>query len=506
MNILQAKEEIKRTVTVYLRKDEYGESMIPYMKQRPIFMIGAPGIGKTAIVEQVARELDIGLVAYSMTHHTRQSAIGLPYIVPMDIDGEQIRISEYTISEIIASVYKTMWDSGRENGILFLDEINCVSETLAPAILQFLQYKTFGNHALPKGWVIISAGNPTQYNRSVREFDIATKDRLKYIVVEEDYDSWKKYAHDKRVHGSILAFLEVSREWFYSIRATGDGEQFATARGWEDLSYMMKEYEKLDFEIEFPLIHQYITDEDIARKFSVFYDLYQKYRKDYRVEEILEGHWDAAVKDRAKEAAFDERLALVEMIVDMLTGEFAHTLEAQAVLEGVATRLRSIKKQIKENDNGANIVEKLLDTQIHKIDAERQNKQIAKALSDEEDRIFKRGRTVLAEFREMIGKGGSAEKNFAEIKRHFDKMAEQQAEEMDRVGARLEWAFSFFEGVWISGRELSYFMAVLTAGEWSSSFIAQHGSEAYQRHGNEMMFHDVKDVIRASIDMELDEE
>ena len=72
MNIKQAKEYIKDTVQLYLKKDEFGEYRIPVVRQRPIFMIGAPGIGKTAIMEQIAQELSIGLVAYSMTHHTRK--------------------------------------------------------------------------------------------------------------------------------------------------------------------------------------------------------------------------------------------------------------------------------------------------------------------------------------------------------------------------------------------------------------------------------------------------
>jgi MoxR-like ATPase len=76
MNIQEAKKQIKRSVMIYLTKDEYGAYVIPVEKQRPIFMIGAPGIGKTAIMEQIAEELDISLVSYSMTHHTRQSALG----------------------------------------------------------------------------------------------------------------------------------------------------------------------------------------------------------------------------------------------------------------------------------------------------------------------------------------------------------------------------------------------------------------------------------------------
>ena len=83
------------------------------------------------------------------------------------------------MSEIIAAVYEVVEDTGICEGILFLDEINCVSETLAPAMLQFLQYKTFGQHKVPEGWIIVTAGNPPEYNHSVREFDIASWDRVK---------------------------------------------------------------------------------------------------------------------------------------------------------------------------------------------------------------------------------------------------------------------------------------------------------------------------------------
>ena len=184
MNIKRAKQEIKNTIQVYLTKNEHGEYEIPSMRQRPVLLIGPPGIGKTQIMEQVARECRIGLVSYTITHHTRQSAIGLPFISEKTYRGKNVHVTEYTMSEIVASVYETMEATGKTEGILFLDEINCVSETLAPSMLQFLQYKTFGKHQIPQGWVVATAGNPPQFNRSVREFDIVTMDRLKVLEVE----------------------------------------------------------------------------------------------------------------------------------------------------------------------------------------------------------------------------------------------------------------------------------------------------------------------------------
>ena len=181
MNIKRAKEEIKDTAAAYLLKDDCGEYVIPSIRQRPVLLIGPPGVGKTQIMEQIARECGLGLVAYTITHHTRQSAVGLPFIEHKVYGGKEYAVTEYTMSEIVASVYDRIRDTGLKEGILFIDEINCVSETLAPAMLQFLQCKTFGTHKIPEGWIIVAAGNPPEYNKSVREFDVVTRSSLNQI-------------------------------------------------------------------------------------------------------------------------------------------------------------------------------------------------------------------------------------------------------------------------------------------------------------------------------------
>ena len=119
MNIKRAKQEIKDAVEAYLLKDEYGTYEIPVVRQRPILLLGAPGIGKTQIMEQIARECGIGLVSYTITHHTRQSAIGLPFISEMEFGGEKKAVTEYTMSEIVASIYEKMKKTGFRRGDSF---------------------------------------------------------------------------------------------------------------------------------------------------------------------------------------------------------------------------------------------------------------------------------------------------------------------------------------------------------------------------------------------------
>ncbi|MGN0363353.1 MAG: ATP-binding protein [Bilifractor sp.] len=164
MNIKEAKEQIKNAMIAYFTKDAAGDYVLPIEKQRPVFLMGPPGIGKTAVMEQIASEMGVGLLSYSMAHHTRQSALGLLFIGHRKFNGIEYDISEYTMSEIITSIYQLMEETGVKEGILFIDEINCVSETLAPVMLQFLQYKVFGRHRIPDGWIVVTAGNPPEYN------------------------------------------------------------------------------------------------------------------------------------------------------------------------------------------------------------------------------------------------------------------------------------------------------------------------------------------------------
>ena len=126
MNIQEAKKEIVRTIQAYTAKTPLGDYAIPTVHQRPLLLIGPPGIGKTAVMAQAARECQAGFVSYTMTHHTRQSAIGLPFIREQTFGGKTYPVTEYTMSEIIASVYRCMEETGCERGLLFLDEINCV--------------------------------------------------------------------------------------------------------------------------------------------------------------------------------------------------------------------------------------------------------------------------------------------------------------------------------------------------------------------------------------------
>lgn len=166
---------------------------------------------------------------------------------------------------------KELKKPGVPTGILFLDEINCVSETLMPAMLQLLQSKQFGTHRLPEGWVIAAAGNPPAYNESARTFDTVTMDRVRLLQIEADYHVWRDYAHEKGLHPAVLSYLELNPEHFFCVERHAHGRSFVTARGWEDLSQMLASYERLGFEIQDTLFGEFLQHEEIAVCFAAFF-------------------------------------------------------------------------------------------------------------------------------------------------------------------------------------------------------------------------------------------
>ena len=513
MNIKQAKQEIINTVQAYLTKDETGEYAIPVERQRPVLLIGPPGIGKTAIMEQVAQECGINLVSYTITHHTRQSAIGLPFISKKTYDGEDVSVTEYTMSEIIASIYDQIEQSGIHEGILFLDEINCVSETLAPMMLQFLQGKTFGNQKVPEGWVIVTAGNPPEYNKSVREFDVVTLDRIKKIDVEADFDVWKEYAYQQGIHPAVISYLELRRKNFYRVENTVDGKIFATARGWEDLSRLIQVYEILGKTVDREVVSQYIQHRMIAKDFAGYLALYYKYRTDYKVEDILKGKWDPITLGKIRTASLDEHLS----IVSLLNGKLSELFTECYLTDAYLTKLYDYMVYFREDQDS--LTAKNL---MEKAEADLEKDKKSELLTKQQERIQKRvvsffenasglkitgsestgsdktgsgsepagGRSAAAESEVL-----SSNRNYEFVKALFESETEAYENRTDEISFTLQNVFDFMEAAFGDSQEMVAFITELNANYYSLWFIRENGSDQYYRHNKGLLFDDRQKML-----------
>ena len=555
MNIIEAKQEIIHTIRAYLMKDETGAYQIPVEKQRPMLLMGPPGIGKTAIMEQIASELGINLVSYTITHHTRQSAIGLPFISKRDFGGEEYSVTEYTMSEIIAAVYEQIERSGIHEGILFLDEINCVSETLAPMMLQFLQYKTFGTHKVPDGFVIVTAGNPPEYNRSVRDFDIVTLDRVKRLDITADVEAWKRYAYQMGVHGAILAYLDIKKENFYIVKADLAGQQFVTARGWEDLSRIMTVYEEMGLPITRELVLQYLEDPEVARDFATYYALYKKYRTSYHVPEILAGQRPTDLHALVS-APFDEKLSLIGLLTDALGQGFRAYGEQVDIQRAVFTEMKKLRDALSSAnavdrnahtapatstapagdgaarsmtiaDQGSSVavpvstsnrpsaasgessaaassgLQAQLTADHDAMIAELQRKQKAHLLSHRAERIERKVILALEELMHELslargdGTATTDEALYALAKQWFTKRESARKAAIEKTGAELTNAFGFLHDAFSDGQEIVLFLSNLNASSACLRFIRECGNDAYYQYNQFLLLHDQRSTLRA---------
>lgn len=505
MNIKQAKQEIKNTVKAYLMKDEDGVYRIPAVRQRPILLMGPPGIGKTQIMEQITRECQIGLVSYTITHHTRQSAVGLPFIVEEEFAGQNYSVTGYTMSEIIASVHRKMKDTGLKEGILFIDEINCVSETLAPTMLQFLQCKTFGNQKVPEGWIIVAAGNPPEYNKSVREFDMVTLDRVRRMDIEADFSVWKEYARAQGVSNILLSYLELRPQNFYRVQADVDGMQFVTARGWEDLSGLMDTYEELQIPVTEDVICQYVAHKEIAKDVAAYVDLYRKYEDHYDIPEILKGRVKAEVYQRLLHASFDEKLSLVNLLLAGLNRYFHEISDIRAVTDGWFGFLKRYRQELLEaysQKKGDAL--SIYETMASEFEEAFAGEKASGFLTREDERIrndqIKCIRLGKPEQAEVLKADGDSSKIFDLARKDFAKKTEELEQAETKAGDALERAFDFIENAFAGGQELVVFVTELTMGKESSAYLSEHECTRYMKYNKELLLGTKRAELMAEIE------
>ena len=505
MNIKRAKEEIEHTVKAYLAKDALGEYAIPAIRQRPILLMGPPGIGKDA--RSWSRWPGSAVWRWWPTPSPTTPGRA-PWACPLSASrhyGGQGCLGDGVHHERDhRQRVRPRWRrTGLSEGILFIDEINCVSETLAPTMLQFLQCKTFGNHggAGQAGSSWRQATRRSTINPS-GSFDIVTLDRVRRMDIQPDLSVWKDYARGARIHSAILSYLELHPQNFYQINADVDGTQFVTARGWEDLSNLLDTYETLGLKADEDLIREYIQHQKIAEDFSAYLDLYYKYRDDYGVEDILAGQVKPAVYARLLNAPFDERLSLVSLILAGLDTRFTASRQQDAVADACYAFLRQAKQGF------ATVPEDIPDgpavyfsQMVADYDAETQKQRATGLLSRDalntRLRVYAVLRAWEAELRRA--KAVSTQPAFDLLRTQFQSLAEERENAQNTASAALEAAFDFMEQAFAESQEMVVFVTELTLSPAAHAFITENGCERYFQYNKDLLL----DHRKAALQQEL---
>lgn len=464
MNIKRAKQEMKDTVEAYLLKDRYGEYCIPSAGQRPVLLMGPPGIGKTQIMEQIARECGINLVVCTIPRPS----------------GQQHSSTGYPISESIASVYEKIEETGIQEGILFFDGIDCVSETLAPVMQQFFQCKTLGKQGLPKGWLLAGAGNLPEHRKAVWEFDVATLDRMKQIRVQEDFGVWKEYAYEAGIHGAVISYLNTHREDFYRMETGEEGRAFVTARGWEDLSQLLYVYEKLGKTVDWEVVIQYIQYGKTAKDFANYLELFEKYKAQEQIEAVLRGSFDTSVSERLRLASSDEKFSVVGLLLAKLSEDFREYHE----MDLFAAMLIENLKQWKQDLSGERTAGQALKDRISRQNQELERKKLAGQVTREQEYTVRKVLEVLEGYRETVATmeilGEEKVVIFAAVRRSFQEEIQNRKTQTEYVRERLQKAFAFLEQTFGDGQETAVFVTELNINPYALAFISENGCDGVQ--------------------------
>ena len=317
--------------------------------------------------------------------------------------------------------------------------------------------------------------------------------------MEADYETWRKYGINKGIHGSILTYLDIKKGDFYCIENTVDGKSYVTARGWEDLSETIYLYEEQHFPVDETLIGQYLRNKRIAREFASYYDLYQKYKKDYRVQQILSGEADKEIKNRAKQAGFDERLSLMGLLLDALQLKIRENVELEDAMRGLLKVLKQVKSDLgtlEGQNTGEEILAVLQKAEVQQ-QTEMEQEDQANALSLDAARAYHLTIQTLQNEAKEIRLAGitDPQKAFVQIKEHFNQKVQQMRQDSVQISKELSNLFAFVEKIFGDGNEMLVLVTDLTVNYNSAKFISQKGCKEYYKYNKKFQIYERQQEI-----------
>lgn len=247
------------------------------LKQRPIFVHGAPGIGKSQSVRQVAEDIakEKGL-KYS------EDNIGREWYSVMDL-----RISQLDPSDLKGIPFPDgdrsrwlvpSWLPSEGQGILFLDELNLAPPSIQSAAYQLILDRRLGDYRVPDGWSIVAAGNRASDKANVFPMSAPLKNRFSHAtLMVPSVDDWSDWALENGLKTDIVAFLQFKPSFLFKMDAKGNADAFPTPRSWEVASAMTHGMNKTDE--EFDLVATCVG-EGVAHEYRGFLDLKRKVKLD----------------------------------------------------------------------------------------------------------------------------------------------------------------------------------------------------------------------------------
>lgn len=195
--------------------------------KQPVFLWGAPGVGKSQIIAQVARQRSLELIDIRAVLLDPVDLRGLPRI---SAEGAAVWCPPGFLPN----------SSNASEGVIFLDELNSAPPLVQAACYQLILDRRIGEYTLPDGWSIVAAGNREKDKAVTHRMPSALANRLVHIDFEVSLDDWLVWAKGAGISAEIIAFLRFRPKLLHDFDPLSSARAFASPRSWEFVSRIME--------------------------------------------------------------------------------------------------------------------------------------------------------------------------------------------------------------------------------------------------------------------------
>ena len=203
-----------------------------FNKQRPIFIWGPPGIGKSDIVSQISEDIDAYMIDVRLSLWEPTDIKGVPYYAANDNTMKWAPPAELPDAKM-AKKYKKI--------VLFLDEMNSAAPAVQAAAYQLILNRKVGTYKLPDNVLIVAAGNREADKGVTYRMPAPLANRFVHIELRVDYDDWLQWATDQKIHADVVGYCTFAKQDLYDFDPRGSSRSFATPRSWSFVSQLLSD-------------------------------------------------------------------------------------------------------------------------------------------------------------------------------------------------------------------------------------------------------------------------
>ena len=203
-----------------------------FKKKRPLFIWGAPGIGKSDIVGQVASEIDAHMIDIRLSLWDPTDIKGIPYYSSNDNTMQWAPPQELPTQEF-AKKHKFI--------VLFLDEMNSSAPAVQAAAYQLILNRKVGTYVLPDNVLIVAAGNRDADKGVTYRMPAPLANRFVHLELKVDFDDWFQWAVNNDIHQDVVGYLTFSKKDLYDFDPRSPSRSFATPRSWSFVSELLED-------------------------------------------------------------------------------------------------------------------------------------------------------------------------------------------------------------------------------------------------------------------------